>query len=432
MYRDMGFEVLEERIVEPKPGWRFRSHLLYADAERLLRDPPASRDRGRDGVRHRLRRPAGGGMSAVAPWSGPGIGARRRGGAARRHHLPADPARRGGSRTPRRARSSWWRIRASWSSTSWPRSSSSSSEAARRARRSRAPAARGGRARARRPRAGRASARGSSIRGAAGWCTSCPSRCTASCASTATATRSRRTSRSGLARLRVAVAGLSVGRAVVSTMAHEGIGGELRLADFDVLDLSNLNRVAGRRRRRRRRARSCWPAREVAELDPYIRVVAFPRGVEETTIARVRRRRRRDRRRVRRPGDEGAAARARARRRPAGGDGDEPSRDARRRALRPRARAAGLPRAARRRHLGRARRPDDQAEGPVRDPHPRPGEPHATARRRRWSRSRRRSRPGRSSRPTSRSAARWWPTPCGGSRSASSPAPGASTPTSTS
>jgi molybdopterin/thiamine biosynthesis adenylyltransferase len=27
-------------------------------------------------------------------------------------------------------------------------------------------------------------------------------------------------------------------------MAHEGIGGELRLADFDVLDLSNLNRVA--------------------------------------------------------------------------------------------------------------------------------------------------------------------------------------------
>ena len=38
----MGFEVLETRTVEPKPGWRFRSHLLYADAERLLRDAPAS------------------------------------------------------------------------------------------------------------------------------------------------------------------------------------------------------------------------------------------------------------------------------------------------------------------------------------------------------------------------------------------------------
>ena len=36
-------------------------------------------------------------------------------------------------------------------------------------------------------------------------------------------------------RARIAVVGLSVGRAVVSTLAHEGIGGELRLADFDVL-----------------------------------------------------------------------------------------------------------------------------------------------------------------------------------------------------
>lgn len=42
MYGDMGFEVLETRTVEPKPGWRFRSHLLYADAERLLRDEPES------------------------------------------------------------------------------------------------------------------------------------------------------------------------------------------------------------------------------------------------------------------------------------------------------------------------------------------------------------------------------------------------------
>ena len=43
MYCEMGFEVLEERLVEPKPGWSFRSHLLYADAERLLVDPSASR-----------------------------------------------------------------------------------------------------------------------------------------------------------------------------------------------------------------------------------------------------------------------------------------------------------------------------------------------------------------------------------------------------
>src|SRR5690242_14297712 len=48
-----------------------------------------------------------------------------------------------------------------------------------------------------------------------------------------------------LGSLTIAVAGLSVGRAVVTTLAHEGIGGELRLADFDALDLSNLNRITG-------------------------------------------------------------------------------------------------------------------------------------------------------------------------------------------
>ena len=42
MYARDGLRGARERIVEPKPGWRFRSHLLYADAERLLRDEPAS------------------------------------------------------------------------------------------------------------------------------------------------------------------------------------------------------------------------------------------------------------------------------------------------------------------------------------------------------------------------------------------------------
>src|SRR3954451_18210559 len=43
MYRQMGFEHLEERTVEPKPGWRFRSHLIYVDTERVLEAPGASR-----------------------------------------------------------------------------------------------------------------------------------------------------------------------------------------------------------------------------------------------------------------------------------------------------------------------------------------------------------------------------------------------------
>jgi hypothetical protein len=39
MYGAMGFDVLEERMVAPKPGWSFRSHLLIGDAARLLREP---------------------------------------------------------------------------------------------------------------------------------------------------------------------------------------------------------------------------------------------------------------------------------------------------------------------------------------------------------------------------------------------------------
>jgi molybdopterin/thiamine biosynthesis adenylyltransferase/nitroreductase len=87
-----------------------------------------------------------------------------------------------------------------------------------------------------------------------------------------------------LGSLTIAVAGLSVGRAVVTTLAHEGIGGELRLADFDALDLSNLNRVTGGIADVGIN-KVVLAAREVAELDPYIRVVGFMRGVEEETIS---------------------------------------------------------------------------------------------------------------------------------------------------
>jgi hypothetical protein len=45
MYEDMGFHVLETREVNPKPGWSFRSHLIYGDAEEIVRE--ASQSRGR-------------------------------------------------------------------------------------------------------------------------------------------------------------------------------------------------------------------------------------------------------------------------------------------------------------------------------------------------------------------------------------------------
>ncbi len=46
-----------------------------------------------------------------------------------------------------------------------------------------------------------------------------------------------------LGALRIGVAGLSVGHVIAHTLAAEGLCGELRLADFDGIELSNLNRV---------------------------------------------------------------------------------------------------------------------------------------------------------------------------------------------
>lgn len=45
MYEDMGFHVLETRDVRPKPGWSFRSHLIYGDAEEIVREAAQSRGR---------------------------------------------------------------------------------------------------------------------------------------------------------------------------------------------------------------------------------------------------------------------------------------------------------------------------------------------------------------------------------------------------
>ncbi|MDV7198567.1 ThiF family adenylyltransferase [Rhodococcus kroppenstedtii] len=83
--------------------------------------------------------------------------------------------------------------------------------------------------------------------------------------------------------VRIGVVGLSVGHAVAHTLALEGLCGELRLADFDELDLSNLNRVPatvfdlGVNK-------SVVAARRIAEVDPYLTVRTFPTGVDEAVI----------------------------------------------------------------------------------------------------------------------------------------------------
>ena len=49
--------------------------------------------------------------------------------------------------------------------------------------------------------------------------------------------------------LRIGVVGLSAGHSIAHVLAMEGLAGELRLADFDTIELSNLNRIPGVRAR---------------------------------------------------------------------------------------------------------------------------------------------------------------------------------------
>ncbi|MGV9801449.1 Rv1355c family protein [Mycobacterium sp. NPDC003449] len=74
-----------------------------------------------------------------------------------------------------------------------------------------------------------------------------------------------------LASLRIGVVGLSVGHAVAYTLATEGLCGELRLTDFDELELPNLNRVPGTVFDLGEN-KAVVAARRIAEIDPYLTV----------------------------------------------------------------------------------------------------------------------------------------------------------------
>jgi hypothetical protein len=76
---------------------------------------------------------------------------------------------------------------------------------------------------------------------------------------------------------------LSVGHVIAHTLAAQGLCGELRLADFDELELSNLNRVPatvfdlGVNK-------ATVTARRIAELDPYLAVTVIEAGLTYDTV----------------------------------------------------------------------------------------------------------------------------------------------------
>ncbi|MEZ4738193.1 MAG: ThiF family adenylyltransferase [Flavobacteriales bacterium] len=88
-----------------------------------------------------------------------------------------------------------------------------------------------------------------------------------------------------LATKKVGVIGLSVGQSVSLTMALERSFGEIRLADFDTLELSNLNRIRSGVHEMGT-PKVVNTAREIAELDPFLKVVCYNEGITTGNIER--------------------------------------------------------------------------------------------------------------------------------------------------
>ncbi|WP_373863327.1 ThiF family adenylyltransferase [Rhodococcus marinonascens] len=82
----------------------------------------------------------------------------------------------------------------------------------------------------------------------------------------------------------VGIVGLSVGHAVALALTLEGACGALRLADFDVLELSNLNRVPGTVFDLGVN-KAVVAARRIAEIDPYIAVTLWEDGLNTESVA---------------------------------------------------------------------------------------------------------------------------------------------------
>jgi molybdopterin/thiamine biosynthesis adenylyltransferase/nitroreductase len=92
-----------------------------------------------------------------------------------------------------------------------------------------------------------------------------------------------RDEQSKLRTLSIGVVGVSAGHSIAHILAMEGLAGEIRLADFDTLELSNLNRIPasvldlGVNK-------AIVAARRIAEIDPYLRVVVVPEGVSADNL----------------------------------------------------------------------------------------------------------------------------------------------------
>jgi molybdopterin/thiamine biosynthesis adenylyltransferase len=89
--------------------------------------------------------------------------------------------------------------------------------------------------------------------------------------------------RETLSRKKVGIIGLSVGQSVSVTMAMERGFGEIRLADFDTLELTNLNRIRTGAHQLGLSKVICV-AREIMEIDPFLEIRCFSEGLNDENM----------------------------------------------------------------------------------------------------------------------------------------------------
>lgn len=87
-----------------------------------------------------------------------------------------------------------------------------------------------------------------------------------------------RQEQAALKQKKIGIVGLSVGQSIALTIAMERICGEIRLADFDIAELSNLNRLRTGLHNMGIN-KTIIAAREILEIDPYIKVKLYHDGL---------------------------------------------------------------------------------------------------------------------------------------------------------
>ena len=81
----------------------------------------------------------------------------------------------------------------------------------------------------------------------------------------------------------IAFAGLSVGSGIATTLCYQGIGQTMKLAEFDTLETTNLNRMRGTLKDIGRSKLSIV-SDQLYEINPYLHLIPYPDGLTKDTL----------------------------------------------------------------------------------------------------------------------------------------------------